>query len=507
MAPRSAPGSLQHYHAVAKAPIKAPRRKWGWNKRAQPTPTGERYDHEEGNRFQNTKSDPLSTFSIDVDTASYANVRRMIRQNLSIPSGAIRVEEMINYFDYNYAGPTDDRPFSMMDEVATCPWNPRHQLVRIALQGKEIRTETRQPANLVFLVDVSGSMESENKLPLLKRSLQMLTNQLRSDDRVAIVVYAGSSGVVLPSTSCSQPEKIHDALERLKAGGSTAGGAGLDLAYRIAQENYRGNGANRVILATDGDFNVGPSSDSALVSLIKQKAKSGIHLSVLGFGMGNYNDSMLEKLSNSGNGNYAYIDTLNEARKVLVRETEGSLVTIAKDVKIQVEFNPRKVKSYRLLGYENRMLENEDFADDKKDAGEIGAGHQVTVFYEVVPANHFKNETESPILRYHSEQTALTPLAESNELLHVRLRYKSPDGDKSRRVTFPVADSKTKYEQATTDFRFAAAVAAFGMKLRASPHARSVTRSELYQWASQAKGNDQWGHRKEFLTLVKKASI
>lgn len=508
VAPRSTPGSMRHYSNIAKSPIEPPRGK-NWRSR-KPDPSfasRERYQYRESNAFRSVSSDPLSTFSVDVDTASYANVRRMIRKNLSIPSGAIRVEEMINYFDYNYPAPGGDIPFSMMDEVATCPWNPRNKLVRIALQGKEMPTATRAPANLVFLVDVSGSMKSENKLPLLKRSLQMLTNQLRHDDRVAIVVYAGSSGVALPSTPCSDTAGIHDALDRLEAGGSTAGGAGLNLAYRIARENFQKSGANRVILATDGDFNVGPASDSALVSLIEKKAKSGVHLSVLGFGMGNYNDSMLEKLSNKGNGNYAYIDTLNEARKVLVRETQGSLVTIAKDVKIQVEFNPKKVKSYRLVGYENRMLENEDFSNDKKDAGEIGAGHQVTAFYEIVPANRFGSEKETTLFRYRKPEADLTEAADSNELLHVRLRYKSPNRTKSKRVTFPVADSKRDFSRATTDFRFAASVAAFGMKLRASGDTKGVSRARIQQWASQSTGPDRWGYRKEFLELVKEADF
>ncbi|MEM1443028.1 MAG: VWA domain-containing protein, partial [Verrucomicrobiota bacterium] len=359
----------------------------------------EKYAEYEENPFLAVKDAPRSTFSVDVDTASYANVRRMIQHKQEVPRDSVRIEEMVNYFPYHYPKPTHETiPFAIAEEVSSCPWEPDHKLVRIAVQGQDVKSENRPHANIVFLIDVSGSMSAENKLPLLKKSLSMLIDQLNEDDRIALVVYAGSSGLVLPSTPVSQSDKIHEAIQDLSSGGSTAGGAGINLAYKTARKNFLEGGINRVILATDGDFNVGVTADRELTDVIEEKARSGIELTVLGFGMGNYNDSMLEKLSGKGNGNYAYIDTEKEARKVLVRETSGSLVTIAKDVKLQVEFNPAKVQAYRLLGYENRKLKDRDFNDDKKDAGEVGAGHQVTAFYEVVPVG------------VEFEQSSLTPL-------------------------------------------------------------------------------------------------
>lgn len=499
--------SPSSYSGVAKAPIQQPA--FGFRGKRTPTSfaTGERYAFRENNQFRATRLSPLSTFSVDVDTASYSNVRRMIEGKIEVPKGAVRIEEMVNYFDYDYPAPQNDLPFSVASEVASCPWKPRHQLVRVALSGKDMKTQERPSANLVFLVDVSGSMGSENKLPLLKRSLLMLANQMRADDRIAVVVYAGSSGVALPSTPCSDLDAIHEAMDRLQSGGSTAGGAGIELAYRVAKENFQRDGINRVILATDGDFNVGPSSDSALVDLIEEKAKSGIYLSVLGFGMGNYNDSMLEKLSGKGNGNYAYIDTLNEARKVMVEETAGTLMTIAKDVKIQVEFNPAKVRAYRLIGYENRILEDRDFSDDKKDAGEIGAGHQVTAFYEIVPRGVPFSQPEAEDLKYQDTEESFREVAMTEELMTVKLRYKEPEGRNSKLVSFPIEDSDRSFAKASSDFRFATAVAAFGMRLRESPHAGQTTRRDILVWSQEGARKDPLGLREEFRELVRRSSI
>lgn len=506
--PYSRPGSLAGSVHPAKSPVYSHRyaaRKWA---KTKPMPaSGERYDHREDNQFRATRTSPLSTFSVDVDTASYANVRRMIREKITIPKGAVRVEEMVNYFEYDYPEPAGDLPFSVAEEVASCPWKPKHKLVRIALQGKNIAASTRPSANLVFLVDVSGSMNAENKLPLLQRSLLMLANQMRADDRIAIVTYAGSSSVALPSTPCSRAEAIHDAIDNLSAGGSTAGGAGLQLAYRVAKENFKKDGINRVILATDGDFNVGPSSDSDLVDLIEEKSRSGIFLSVLGFGMGNYNDSMLEKLSGKGNGNYAYIDTLNEARKVMIRQTSGTLMTIAKDVKIQVEFNPARVKAHRLIGYENRLLEERDFTDDKKDAGEIGAGHQVTAFYEIVPTGVPFSQPEADDLKYQTNQQKLSPAGEGNELMTVKLRYKGPAGKHSRELAFPIADSNRSFANASPDFRFASAVSAFGMNLRETPRTGHTSKRDILAWAKSGIRNDPFALRKEFIELVQQSTL
>ena len=372
---------------------------------------------------------PLSTFSIDVDTASYSNVRRFLNDGSLPPKDAVRIEELVNYFEYDYPQPVGDVPFSVNTEVAACPWNKQHKIVQIGLQGKKVSLDNVPPSNLVFLLDVSGSMNSPDKLPLLKQGLKTMVNQLSNKDRVAIVVYAGASGLALPSTLADDKQKINEALDNLEAGGSTNGGQGIRLAYQVAQDNFITNGNNRVILATDGDFNVGLTGDNELVSMIEQKRQSNIFLSVLGFGSGNLNDSMMEKLADKGNGNYAYIDSNEEARKALGNQVAGTLYTIAKDVKIQIEFNPAKVAGYRLIGYENRLLADKDFNDDKKDAGEIGAGHTVTALYEVVPAGQKVENPGVDDLRYSKVEPSDTNF--NAELLTVKLRYKEPDGDQS----------------------------------------------------------------------------
>ena len=466
----------------------------------------ESYDRIYENDFLNAKDDPLSTFSIDVDTASYANVRRILNGGQLPPRGAVRIEEMINYFTYDYPQPEKGAPFSVNTEIAACPWNPDHRLVRIGLKGEEMALEKRPPSNLVFLLDVSGSMSDDNKLPLVKKAFKLLVKQLGNNDSVAIVVYAGSSGLVLPATICESKTKILDALARLSAGGSTNAGDGIELAYRIAEENFVGGGNNRVILATDGDFNVGVTNQSELTRLIEDKAKSGIFLTALGFGMGNYKDATLETLADKGNGNYAYIDTFKEARKVFVEQLTGTLYTIAKDVKIQVEFNPGEVKAYRLLGYENRMLAAKDFNDDKKDAGEIGAGHTVTALYQIVPVGKEIGVTEGSIdeLKYQQPKT-LSGAAKSSELLTVKLRYKEPDGDTSKLLEYPIVDSGRRFDMASADFRFAAAVASFGMLLRDSEYKFGSNYDAVIEIAGSAKGEDELGYRKEFVDLVRAA--
>ncbi len=439
-----------------------------------------------------------------MDTASYSNIRRFLNDRTLPPKDAVRIEELVNYFSYNYQPPTGSVPFAVHLETATAPWSPKHQLVRIALKGKEIPFEERKPTNLVFLIDVSGSMQPENKLPLLKRSLRLLVDKLGENDRVAMVVYAGASGLVLPSTSCSQKEKVLEALDRLEAGGSTNGGSGIQLAYKAADENFIKNGINRVILATDGDFNVGTTNQGDLTRIIEEKAKSGVFLTVLGFGMGNYKDSNLEKLADKGNGNYGYVDSLQEARKLLVDQIGGTLITIAKDVKIQVEFNPTKVEAYRLIGYENRMLRHQDFNDDTKDAGEIGAGLTVTALYEVVPRGVDIDIPGVDPLKYQkpAEPSRSTT---SNELLTVKLRYKEPDEDASKLLEFPLKASGGSFDQASADFRFAASVAAFGMVLRDSEYRGDATFDTVLTEAEGSLGPDSQGYRKEFVNLVKKA--
>ena len=466
----------------------------------------ESYDHVVDNPFRRVADHPLSTFSIDVDTASYANVRRFLRQGQLPPPGAVRVEEMINYFPYDYAPPSGDDPvpFSVHIDVASCPWKAGHRLVRIGLKGREIDLRRRPPGNLVFLLDVSGSMQAPNKLALLKQGMKLLVDKLGENDRVAIVVYAGREGLALPSTPCDRKEKILAALDRLQAGGTTAGGAGIQLAYKVAVENFIPGGTNRVILGTDGDFNVGITDQSRLVRLIQDKAKSGVFLSVLGFGMGNYKDSRLEKLADEGNGNYAYIDTLQEARKVLVKEMGGTLITIAKDVKIQVELNPAKVAAYRLIGYENRILRKEEFNDDAKDAGDIGAGHTVTALYEVVPPGVKLDLPGVDPLKYQKPASSAGG-AHGDEMLTVKLRYKKPDGEKSTRVSFAVTDGGRSLDDAPADFKFAAAVASFGMILRDSKYKGAYTLAAVLELARSGKGRDAEGYRREFVELVRKA--
>ena len=465
--------------------------------------SGERYAQITENPFLETVRAPLSTFSIDVDTASYANVRRFLNQGSLPPKDAVRIEEMVNYFEYDYPQPAGDLPFSVNTEVAACPWNAKHKIVQIGLQGKKVSLDNLPPSNLVFLLDVSGSMNEPDKLPLLKQGLKMLVGQLSSKDRVAIVVYAGASGLALPSTPATDQRAIVAALDNLQAGGSTNGGQGIRLAYQIAQDNFISNGNNRVILATDGDFNVGLTGDGELVSMIEQKRQSNIFLSVLGFGSGNLNDSMMEKLADKGNGNYAYIDTQEEARKALGQQVAGTLYTIAKDVKIQVEFNPAKVAGYRLIGYENRLLADKDFNDDKKDAGEIGAGHTVTALYEVVPAGQKIENPGVDELRYGKVDPSDTKF--NAELLTVKLRYKEPDGNESKLLTMGLLDRNSAFEEASDNLRFASAVAGFGMLLRESNYKGAADFNNIWQIANSSRGNDLKNYRSEFLEMIEKA--
>lgn len=466
----------------------------------------EEYDAIHENIFHGAKQNPLSTFSIDVDAASYSNMRRFIQNGQRPPVDVVRIEEMVNYFDYHYAQPTNNDPFAVYTEISTAPWNEKHKLVHIGLQGKIIPTESLPASNLVFLIDVSGSMEAPNKLPLLKSSFKMLVQQLREEDRVAIVVYAGAAGTVLPPTSGADKQTIIGALDNLEAGGSTAGGAGIQLAYAIAKQNFRQGGNNRVILATDGDFNVGESSNAGMERLIEQKRNDGIFLTVLGFGMGNYKDSKMETLADKGNGNYAYIDTILEAQKVLVNEFGGTMFAIAKDVKIQVEFNPAKVKAYRLIGYENRMLKSEDFNNDKKDAGDLGSGHTVTALYEIIPEGVDSEFYKIDDLKY--QQTKVTRSAgTSKELMTIKLRYKNPDSDISKLIVHPLLDSNTLLSQASDDFRWSAAVASFGMLLRESEYVKGYSYERTLQLAQGAKGEDKNGYQSEFINLVKSMGL
>ena len=465
----------------------------------------EDYDHIVENKFLATTQNPLSTFSIDVDEAAYSNVRRYINNGSIPPAGAVRIEEMINYFDYNYPQPKNDDPFSVNTELSECPWNPQHRLVHIGLQGKEIQVQHLPNANIVFLIDVSGSMDEANKLPLVKSSMKLLTDQLRPDDKVAIVVYAGNAGLVLPATSGSNKMAIKEAIDQLEAGGSTAGGEGIQLAYKVARENFIKGGNNRIILATDGDFNVGASSDDELVSMIEKERQSGIFLSVLGYGMGNYKDNKMQQLADKGNGNHSYIDNINEARKVLVTEFGSTLFTIAKDVKIQIEFNPAKVQAYRLIGYENRVMAAEDFNDDKKDAGELGSGHTVTALYEVIPVG-VKSEFIGKVdeLKYQPAKS-MTAITGGDEIMTIKLRYKKPDGDVSKLIVHPVTDSHLVLANTSDNFRFSAAVASFGMLLRNSEFKQDATYQQVIQLAKGAKGDDANGYRQEFINLVKAA--
>lgn len=466
----------------------------------------EEYDGITENIFHSALRNPLSTFSIDVDAASYSNVRRFIENGQSPPKDAVRIEELINYFDYDYKQPGDEHPFRIHTEISVAPWNEKHKLVHVGLQGKEIPTEDLPPSNLVFLLDVSGSMNAPNKLPLLKSSFKLLVDQLREEDHVAIVVYAGAAGVVLQPTAGSEKRTILDALDRLQAGGSTAGGAGIQLAYEIAKKNFRKEGNNRVILATDGDFNIGESSNAAMERLIEVKRNEGVFLTVLGFGMGNYKDSKMETLADKGNGNYAYIDNLSEARKVLVNEFGGTLFTIAKDVKLQVEFNPAKVQAYRLIGYENRILRNEDFNNDKKDAGDLGSGHTVTALYEIIPVGVDSKFFSIDDLKY--QKSKIDPKATtSKELMTIKFRYKKPDGDTSRLIVHTLSDRFTNPEATSDNFRWSAAVATFGMLLRDSEYAGDFTYEKTLALAEGAKGKDARGYRSEFINMVKSFSL
>ena len=462
----------------------------------------EEYDGIIENRFLTASDNPLSTFSIDVDGGSCSNVRRFLQQGQMPPAGAVRIEELINYFHYDYPQPTGADPFSINTELGECAWNPKHKLVMIGLQGKKIPIENLPASNLVFLIDVSGSMMQPEKLPLVQSSLSMLVDQLREQDRVSLVVYAGNAGLVMPSTSGSEKIRIKDAINRLEAGGSTAGGAGIQLAYKIAGQHFVKGGNNRVILCTDGDFNVGPSSNASLEELIDKERKTGVFLTVLGYGMGNYKDSKMEKLADMGNGNHAYIDNEREARKVLVNEFGGTLFTIAKDVKLQIEFNPAKVQAYRLIGYENRMLNKEDFNNDLKDAGELGSGHTVTALYEIIPVgveNEFLEKIDP--LKYQQFNKPLEGM-EGTELLTIKFRYKAPDGEKSMLIRYPVLAKFQYLNEGSVNFRFVSAVAQFGMLLRNSEFKQQATYNSVYALGKNALGKDTEGYRAEFLKLV-----
>lgn len=472
---------------------------WRWPREPGNT---EAYNRIEEGRFLAAAANPLSTFSIDVDAASYSNVRRFLSQGSLPPADAVRLEELVNYFSYHYPEPEGEHPFSVTTEVGACPWAADHRLVRIGLQGKRPQTRNLPPSNLVFLIDVSGSMMSEDKLPLVKRAFRALVGELRPQDRVAIVVYAGAAGLVLPSTSGSDKASILEAIDRLEAGGSTAGGAGLRLAYDVAKEHYLPEGNNRVILATDGDFNVGVSSDAEMIRLVEARREEGTFLTVLGFGSRNLKDSKMEQMADKGNGHYAYIDSYREAQKVFVREFGGTLFTLAKDVKIQVEFNPARVQAYRLLGYENRMLAKEDFADDRKDAGELGAGHSVTALYEVVPVGAKPVALSGDSLRYQ-EVTVRPSAARSSELMTVRLRYKEPRGSTSRLLSTPVVDRDAA--KGSEDLRWATAVVGFALLLRDSEHKGSLSYEDVLQLARDARGTDEEGYRGEFIGLVEAA--
>ncbi len=454
------------------------------------------------NPFLETISNPLATFSVDVDTASYANVRRFINNGTLPPADAVRIEELVNYFDYKYPQPKRDAPFSFNTELTMAPWRSENQLLLVGLQGVKIPLDKLPPANLVFLIDVSGSMSSENKLPLLVRSLKLLVNKLRAQDKVAIVVYAGQAGLVLPSTSGEHKGAIRDALDSLSAGGSTAGGEGIQLAYKVARDNFINGGNNRVILATDGDFNVGASSDSEMIRLIEEKRNDGVFLTVLGFGMGNYKDSKMQQLADKGNGNYAYIDTFEEASKVLGTQFGGTMMTIAKDVKIQIEFNPARVKSYRLIGYEKRMMRAEDFANDKKDAGDIGSGHTVTALFEIVPVQDAVKD--APKLIYQTV-TVNESARKNPELGTIRFRYKKTDGDTSRELVNVIPANLTDLKQGSNNIRLAAAVAEWGLLLRNSEFKGNASYANVLELADGARGDDEHGYRSEFIELVEKS--
>ncbi|WYD80514.1 MAG: VWA domain-containing protein [Candidatus Electrothrix gigas] len=467
----------------------------------------ESYNAEEENDFISTANDPLSTFSIDVDTASYSNVRRLLNSGQLPPKGAVRIEELINYFSYDYPQPDSEHPFSVTTELGPSPWNDSHKLVRIGLKAKDIDKKDLPPSNLVFLIDVSGSMSAPNKLPLLQKSLKMLVRQMGANDRISLVVYAGNDHVVLSPTAGSEQQKIMTAVDSLGAGGSTHASSGITTAYQLAKQAFLPKGNNRIILASDGDFNVGITSRGELQKLVEEKRKSGIYLTVLGFGMGNYHDDTMEILADKGNGNYAYIDNLLEAKKVMVKEMSGTLFALARDVKIQVEFNPAKVGAYRLIGYENRVLADEDFNDDKKDAGEIGVGHTVTALYELIPVGAAGQPTVDP-LKYQKK----TQKEEyTNEIMTVKLRYKPLEASASVLLSTVVQENSLALEETSNDFRFASAVAAFGMLLTDSKHTKGANKgaswSQTLQLAKNAKGKDREGYRAEFIRLVEMAEI
>ena len=452
------------------------------------------------NPFESPKTAPLSTFSIDVDNASYTNIRRFINNGQTVPKDAVRIEEMVNFFKYQYPQPLDEHPFSINTEYSESPWNAKHKLLRIGLQGKNIPTDNLPASNLVFLVDVSGSMSDDNKLPLLKESMKVLVKELRAKDKVAIVVYAGAAGVVLEPTSGEDKETIIEAFDNLNAGGSTAGGEGIELAYQLAKQNFIKGGNNRVILATDGDFNVGKSSDADMEDLIEEKRKSGIFLTVLGYGMGNYKDSKMEILADKGNGNYAYIDNIQEANRFLGREFKGSLFAIAKDVKIQIEFNPKHVQAYRLIGYENRKLKAEDFKNDAIDAGELGSGHTVTALYEIIPVG-----IDSDFMPSDLKYTKVKTDSESQyneELATIKFRYKKPDGEKSIEMIKTIADQAISLEQSSKDFKFSSAVAWFGLKLRDSKYISEKSTDAIKRLAQSGLSYDEDGYKAEFIRLV-----
>ena len=464
----------------------------------------EEYSHNAENRFKSPVKDPLSTFSIDVDAASYSNIRRFINQGEMPPKDAVRIEEMINYFNYNYPKPTGNDPVRITPEVGICPWNKTHRLVQIGLKAREIENQNLPASNFVFLIDVSGSMFGPTRLELVKSSLRLLVNNLREKDRVAIVTYCGDARVALPSTPGNEKQKIKDALETLTAGGSTAGGAGIKEAYRIAQKNFIAQGNNRIILCTDGDFNVGASSETELENLIESKRKSGIFLTVLGYGMGNYKDNKMQILAQKGNGNHAYIDNIQEANKVLVNEFGSTMYAVAKDVKLQVEFNPAKVQSYRLVGYETRILNDEDFNDDTKDAGEMGAGHTVTALYEIIPTGTPGNIPGSvDPLKYQSQTNVNAQTSNSSELLTVKLRYKTPEEEKSKKIEKSVTDMGK--DNVSPDFRFASAVAMFAQLLKDSDFKGEATYDKVIETANKGLSFDPEGYRAEFVRLVQRA--
>jgi Ca-activated chloride channel family protein len=463
----------------------------------------EGYAGMEENGFRNVKNNPLSTFSIDVDNASYSNIRRFINNGTLPPPEAVRLEEMINYFKYDYPEPDGVYPFSVYSELSGCPWNSKHHLLMVGLKGKSIEKSTLPSSNLVFLIDVSGSMDAPNKLPLLKSAFALLVNELRTEDHIAIVVYAGAAGVVLKPTPGNKKEVIMQAINNLEAGGSTAGGAGLKLAYSIASENFVKGGNNRIILATDGDFNVGESSNGGMERLVEENRERGVFITVLGFGMGNIKDDKMEIIADKGNGNYSYIDNLQEAERVLVKEFGGTLFTIAKDVKFQIEFNPSKVQSYRLIGYENRLLNDEDFNDDRKDAGEMGSGHHVTALYELIPAGSDEKVPSVDPLKYqHSGSSGKTDNGYRNEYLTIKIRYKKPDGMSGMLFERPVKDYVNDPENASANLRFAAAVSEFGMILRNSEFKGNSTLDEAIELAKSARGRDEEGYRAEFIRLI-----